>query len=340
MAKTFGTWANNLVQMGVQTPGGDGDVGSAVAATTMIRGLFGGWEPERTRETVEENVGLNVKADRTYDSRIGATFEWPEMPLTFEQVIHFFDCGLKVVTPTDNTTYQTWAWDMSDGAARTTNTRTVEIGNKIVTDDIHELTGAFPTEIKLSGKRGEAWLMSGAWTAQREVKTGAFTAAIAIPTVVDAMFSNASFYVDDSGGTIGTTAVEAVLMSAEFTIDTGVRYLAPGDGLLYPKYVKRGRPMLNFAMTYELVTDGATSFVSDERANYDTNSVRLMRLTTPASGSRRFAIDLAARYDNFGAYEQEDDVNTVISVEGHAVYSSADSMYFSVEVDNQLSSMP
>jgi len=124
-----------------------------------------------------------------------------------------------------------------------------------------------------------------------------------------------------------------VLLSAEFTIDTGIRWLPAGDGSLAPTKVKRGSPNLTFTLSYELEEDTGTSIVAQERAfENDPDHYRLIRLVTPGPDGQEFVISMAAKYDTVGAYTQEDDLDTAVPFEGHASYSTADDFFFSVEI--------
>ena len=127
----------------------------------------------------------------------------------------------------------------------------------------------------MSGKVDEAWMMSATWIGQRWV-TSALTAALSIPAVEPALFGKTSFYVDDSGGTIGTTQVTGKLLECTIKVMTGVQFVPAGDGNLYPIAHKFVKPEITFTMAYELEQDTGVSFVAAERAKWNTRAGRLM----------------------------------------------------------------
>jgi hypothetical protein len=173
----------------------------------------------------------------------------------------------------------------------------------------------------------------------KESFTG-FTTGLSLPSVTPALFSHTKVYIDDSGGTIGTTQVSDVLLSADITIDSGIRWLPPGDGFLYPRVVKRGAPNLTFSLNFELEEDTGTSIVARERSLHDVpNHYRLIRLETPGPNGESFVLDMAAKYDKPGPYAQEDDLDTAVSFDGHATYSPTDGLFFQVDITNSVAAL-
>ena len=296
--------------------------------------MFGGFEDERTREVTEENVGLEVNTERPYDAQYGVTIPVPETEFTFEQAVYALATSLLIPTPTGSDPY-TWSFPIPvDGSARTTNFLAWEVGNVKTPADVHLIPLSYWSEVKFSGRRGQSWRIAGSVMGNRAVQVGnesftGFTTGLSLPAVTPALFSDARFFIDDSGGSIGTTQVEDVLLGAEITIDSGIRWLPPGDGYRYPRIVKRGSPQLTFSLTYELEEESGASVVAQERAAYDDPThVRLIRLQTPGPNGASFVIDMAAKYDKPGAYSQEDELDTAVSFDGHATYSPTDNLFF------------
>jgi hypothetical protein len=50
-------------------------------------------------------------------------------------------------------------------------------------------------------------------------------------------------------------------------------------------------------------------------------------------------MDWAGKYDRIGGYTNNNG-NTTVTLEGHAVYSSADSLFWSCAVENTLATLP
>lgn len=328
----YATAPYNVVQLGRETT-----PGTAVAATTIWRGPFGAPEDTRIRKIKEEDVGTLVAAELSYDTRLGATLAMPSTELTFEQVAHLLEAGIATVTPSGTGTY-TRVYALPLSTARTIRTYTLEAGNVLVPADQMEIPYAFVSEMEFSGKVDEAWMMSATWLGQRWV-TAPMTGALSVPAVEPALFGRTRFYVDNSGGAIGTTLVSGMLLEATIKIETGIQFVPIGDGNLYPIAHKYVRPRGTFTLAYELEQTGAASFVATERSRFQSNAGRLIRLDVPgSSAARNFRIDFYAIYDKFGAYENSDG-NISVKVEGHFGYSSTDSLFATFTVINNIASM-
>lgn len=334
MAKTYAGWAYNVCQLGREVT-----KGTAVAATTIWRGAFGGFKDDRKRETAEEDVGILANAERSFDTFHGATAQIPDTPLTFEQVLHLFEAGIGTVSPTGAGPYvYAYAPSLTD-TPNTIKSYTLRIGNKVATADQRLIPYATMQEIKLSGKQSEAWMMGGTWQGNR-VTTGALTGALSLAAVEEAIFAKTSLYIDATGGTIGTTQKSGVLMGFEITYQTGIEYVPVGDGELYATAHKMGRPRVNFSMTLELEQDTGVSTVNAERTFYESNTLRLIQLSVAGSSGRALVLKLAAKYDAVTEASKEGDHNTVVTFEGHCDYSSTDALFFSATVTNNVATVP
>lgn len=327
---TYGAFTYNKIQLGGETT-----PGTAVAADLIWRGPFGDLEDGRTRNISEETVGLLVPAERSYDSRLTAMLTMPETELTYEQFPHILEASMGIATPSGAGPY-TFPYAFPVGTTlKTIRAYTIEVGNAIVTGDIREVPYSFVESFTFGGTTGEAWKMAANWRGQRVV-TSSFTSALSLQAVEEAIFSNTSIYIDASGGTIGTTQVSGVLVAASFDVTTGVIPVFTGDGVLYYTAHKFTRPQINFTLTIELHSGGR---VRTERTQYENNAVRLIRLSCPGSGSRNLEIEFAGKYDTVGGYE-DTEADTTVQLQGHVVYSPANSLYFGIDVTNNLATLP
>lgn len=331
MASVYGTAPYNAVQLGRETT-----PGTSVAATTIWRGPFGAPEDTRVRKKKEEDVGTLMPAELNYDTRLGATLAMPASELTYEQIAHIFEAAIQKATPSGSGTY-TRAYDFPLTTARAIQTYTLEAGNALVAADQVEIPYAFVSEFELSGKVEEAWMMAATWLGQRWV-TASMTAALSIPDVEPALFGNTRFYVDDSGGTIGTTQVSGKLLECTIKCMTGIQFVPVGNGNLYPIAHKYVKPEITLTMAYELEQDEATSFVATERAKWQNRQGRLVRLNVPGSGGRDFTVDMHILYDKFGAYENSDG-NVSVKAEAHCGYSAVDALFFAPTVINTVATL-
>jgi len=301
--------------------------------------VFGGWKDERDRQTVQEDIGIQTAAERTNDVRLGVSVAVPATPMTFEQVPLLFESGIGKVTPVGTTTYvRTYAFSYTD-TPNDYQTYTIILGNKIVTADVKAIPFCWPSEITLAGKRGEAWTMAATFMGARAV---AGTFAVLTPAAVeDAIFSNTRLYVDASGGTIGTTEKPGVLMGAQIKITPGIEFVPPGDGVLYPTIAKVGKPRVTVSLTYEYEQEsvGPVSFVAQQRAAYEANTLQLVRLSCAGSGGRKVDLDLALRYDSVAEPQFEGETNSTVTFDGHCDYSAADALMFETTITNLLATL-
>lgn len=311
--------------------------GTAVAATSVGRFPFAMLMDEREYKTVEEQVGSFMQAERTYAAKLLGKWNMPSNPLTFEQVLHIFEGGIKTATPTGTNPYTyAYAYPYTGTSVNTIKTYTIEAGSATITGDVREMEYCFVESFELSGKFGEAWMMQSNWVG-RQLSASTLTPALSIPTVEEALFQKTTLAIDATGGTIGSTTKAGVLMSANVKVTTGLVVVPVANGQLYFHSYKWTQPEIKFSITIEL--ESTVGLVAAERAFYEANTVRLFQLLCPGSGSKSLKLQFAGKYDKIGDY-QNDNGNTSVTLEGHAVASSADSISFTATVINTLATVP
>lgn len=329
----YGAFDANKVQLGRETT-----AGTAVAATAIWRGEFSMLEDARERKIVEEQVGAFWSVERAYDANYLAKWQQPSIEMTYEQVLHILEAGVKTATPTGSGPYvYVYNYPASGVTVNTIKTYTIEAGNAIVTGDVREVEYCFVEDFEFTGKFGEAWMMQSNWLG-RQMSASTFTAALTIPTVEQVLFNKTLLYIDASGGTIGTTVKSGVLMDASVKVKTGLVVVPVASGQLYfqtHKFAKK--PEVTFSITIEL--EDTAGLVTAERAIWESNAVRLIRLKASGTGTSVFQLDMAAKYDAVGAYQNQDG-DTVVTLTGHAVASTTDSLAFTTTVTNSLSAVP
>lgn len=339
----YGTWAFNMCQMGRGTPITNGQIAandSSIAATTIWRGVFGGFDDTRERQTTEEDVGTMAAAARTSDTKIMAAVPMPETTLTYEQVLHVLEASMGQVSPVGSSPPYTYTYSVPlSSTPPTIRPYTLRIGNVLVPSDVKIVPGCWVQEWTMSGEAGGFWTVQATWQGQRGIN-GSFTPSIALPPVEDAVFSNTSLYIDASGGTIGTTQITGVLIGATIKYTSAIEWVPPGDGTLYPTRIKIGRPRVTYTLKLELQEDGGVSRVAQQRAAFENNTLQLLRLRCPGTNGRYIQWDMACRHDSVGAYEKTGETNTAVTIEGHADYSATDALMFEVAVANQLAQVP
>mgnify|MGYP001204000122 CR=1 FL=1 len=333
MASAYGPWTMNKTALGRESAFGTG-----VAATTLWRGPFSMVENASERVIVDENVGLLVQAERAYDIKHQGRLAMPATELTFEQVLHILEAGVKTATPTGTNPYTyTYAYP-TDNTVPTPKPYTIETYNNLADVDALEMNGCLVEEFTFEGNAREAWKMSATWFGRRPVATTP-TSLSTLVTVEEALIPKTLLYIDATGGTIGTTQKSGVFMGAQVRVRTGLVPLPVGDGNLYHPTYKWTKPEITYTITLELEKDGAASMVKTERTARDASTVRLIKLICSGSGSKSFAMSFAGVHDSVGDYTNSDG-NTTCQISGHAVYSAADTLFWSCTVINTVSAVP
>ncbi len=326
----YGSFYHNKVQLGREVT-----AGTAVNATTIWRGSFAAISDERQREIVDEQIGVLVNAERVYDKSYMARLSMPATPLTFEQVLHILEAGVKTATPTGAGPY-VYAYAIPTGnTVNTIKTYTIEAHNVSATADGREMYYSFVDEFTFDAKAGEAWQMSANWVGRTPTAVTP-TTLTTLQAVEEALLMRTKVYIDASGGTMGTTQKTGVLMGASVKVKTGLVPVMTGDGNMYYTTTKFTRPEVTFSLTLELESGG---IVSTERTAYEANNVRLIRLVCNGSGTSVFQMDMAAKYDKVNDYNNSNG-NTTVQIDGHAVYSSTDAQYWTCTVTNSLAAVP
>lgn len=325
----YATKAFNLVQLGRETT-----AGTPVAATKKWRGSAATAEDARERKTVEEDVGLLVPSERSYDLMELARLSLPSTEFTFEQICDLFEMGIGAVSPSGAGPYvRDYAFPTTT-AANTIKSYTVEVGNTQVPDDVHEIPFTYAEEIQLSGKKGEGWMMQANLVGQKLSQTG-FTSSLPLITVTEAPFMKTKLWLDATGGTIGTTQKLGTLMACDIRIQTGIKFIPVGDGTLNYTAIKYTRPAVDFKLTIEVESGGQAAAL---RTAYKTNVIQLARVQLNADANHTANFDLAVKWDKVNPYD-EDDGNVTMTLDGHAVYSPADTLFFEASITNQIATL-
>lgn len=321
----YGAFDHNKIQLGRETT-----AGTAVAATEIWRGAFGGLIDDREVVVVEEQVGVLVTAERSYTASYLGRWNAPATPLTFEQYPHILEAGIQTVSPTGTGPYVRTYTMPTGNTVNTIKTYTIEMVNAVVPADYREMAYSFVEEFTVSGQAGGTLEMSANWIG-RKLDTGTATNLSSLIAVEEALLARTLLYIDASGGTLGTTQKTGVLMGLNLRVRTGLVRVPVGDGQLYFAGHKFVRPEINLELTMELED---SSVVATERAAFENQTVRLIRLRTNGSDStRRIDHDLAVKWDSVDDYTNSDG-NTTVTFRGHGVYSSTDSLAFAVTVTN------
>lgn len=333
----YTAWYHNKIQFGRESV-----AGSAVAATVIWRGALGGLSDDRTIEMVDENIGVLVTAERSYTSALMAHCNLPSTPATFEQLPHIFEAGINTdaapTGPGGDSEY-TYEYAMAtDNTINTVKTYTIEQVSVGAANDYREMEYGLVEEFNLSGSFGEPINVTSTWFG-RQLSTGTATSLSTLQTVEEMLMNKASLYIDATGGTVGTTQQTGVFVGFDMNVRTGLIPVPVADGNLYFAAHKFVRPEITFSLTLEL--EGTADTVATERAIFESQAVRLFKIAIAGNAANFTSayIQWAGKYDNVNPYENRDG-NTVVTLDGHGVYSSTDSLFWEANVTNLLSSLP
>lgn len=305
--------------------------GTAVAATTIWRGMA--TVVDMTQITwAEEDVGQYPNQLRTYVPSEGAEISL-EGVCTYEQLPHILEMGIQTVTPSGTEAPYTYTYTFATSTATTIKTYTAEYGDA---EDAEDCEYVFCESFELSGAPDEAWQMS-ATCRGRQVTQGQSFASLTLPEVEEVLFNTSRLYIDDSGGTIGTSVVSSSFRSFSLSVTTGWVAVQTADGQLYFTLAKlANEPEIVLEITAE---HDATWDSAGEKANWLAETIRLIQIKATGTSSRAVTINLAGLWETFGSIEDADG-NSVLTGTFRAGYSSADTLFAQIIVANTLSALP
>lgn len=322
--------------------GRESTAGTLVAATTQLR-LVNPPDIEDLRkwERVDESIGLVAPTTRQYNPSLFAQWQWPSSPMTFQQWPHVLEAGIKAATPGASTAYlRTYPLPVAN-TPNTLKTATIESGNAVA-GDASVMEYAFVESFTMEGAAGTepgAWMGSALYKG-RQKAVQSLTGSLSAPSVEEMLFAKTKLYIDDSGGTIGSTQKSAVLIKAKIDVKTGWTPIWTADGNKYFQTIKYVVPMdqVKFALTFEL--ENTAGVVAAERAKYVAGSLRLIQLLCDGSTSDyQMKINIVGRWEKFATWTN---TNGNISVEasGYGLYSSTDTEYFTIAIKNGVATLP
>lgn len=321
------------IQIGLETT-----AGTAVAATALWRGM-GTLEDQRETIFPEEDIGLISGGDRTYVPKLLAGITFDETEATFEQLPYPLSAGVKnVVTGAadGSGSGKVYSYNFTTAAQATVKTYTIEGGDD---QQEEEMEYSFVTAFTLKGVAGEAWKVSSDWQG-RQVAPSTFTAAIAIPTVEEMLFSKTLLYIDST--TVGTTLKSNTLLDASLDVKTGIMPVFTADGQLYFSFTKQTQPEVVLELTFE-----HDSIAVAEKAAWRAQTTRLIQLKTTGStlttagttySLKTQIINLAGKWEKFDKIGDSDG-NDIVKGTLRARYHSTSNLFYTHILVNELTSL-
>jgi hypothetical protein len=256
-----------------------------------------------------ERVGKIGGTTRSYVPRTGGEVML-EADATFEQMNYIRNAGIYFTTPTtDAGSSVARAWNVqassSDPLATTDlATLVVESGDN---NDMEVARYAFVREYTVSGKQGEGLSVSATLDSRAPSTSTGFTAVsdtdLEQPAEVILM-SMGSLYIDDTTGTIGTTAVTETILEFTLKHTTGWVPLPARDGRTDFSSIKHIDDEIILDVTFEHNGTAVT-----EKAAWRNQTERAIRLsfagnalsTTDTYSTKLERYDLYGKWMTFGA---------------------------------------
>jgi hypothetical protein len=320
-------------QLGFETTSG-----TIAAATTLWRGPVNTFKDTRDIKRAPENIGLLVPTNRTYTAFLGGELDLPDQVATFEQLPYLFACGIKnVVTGAADGvgSGKVYAYPFPTSSTKNAiKTATLEAGDSMQAE-VGEF--GFVSEFKLSGG-GKDMVKIGAKWMVRQVANQAFTAALTAPVVEAIPFTKSKLFIDDAGGTLGTTQKTKTFVDFALTCKTGRKALPTGgDGNLYFADIDFADPSVDLDLTF--IHDAAAE---SAKAKWRAETAALIRmvfegsaLTTAGAFSKKtLQLDIAGTWDSFDVLAEREGFE-ICKGKLSAGLDPAAALYFAATIVNQ-----
>src|SRR5690606_15514445 len=122
---------------------------------------------------VPEQIGAFFQAEREWEGMGIGHWNPPATPLTFEQVCHILEAGVKTATPVGTAAPYVRTYDYPvNGTVNTIKTYSIETGNKVATADLLFMTYSFVQEFEFAGRSQETWTMRPIWMGHKPAVLG------------------------------------------------------------------------------------------------------------------------------------------------------------------------
>jgi hypothetical protein len=319
--------------------------GTPVPATARLRVVAGFPEDERVIVFPDEDIGSIPGKDRTYEPELGAKVAFPDAEATFEQLPYIFSAGIEgivagVADGAGTDFIYTYTPPVtSQPAASFIKAYTIEGQDD---QQAEEIEFCVVEEFTLKGKKNEALMVSSNWFG-RQVQLSTFTPALSLPAVEEILFNKGKLFVDEPGGTIGTTQISDSLIEMELKMITGWIPRQSATGAIVFSHIAHTRPVLELSLTFEHDTNAVA-----EKAKWRTQTARLIRLSfegtafgTPGTTYtfKILQIDLAGKWSTFDPLGDDESI-TIAKGSLTARENDVAALYSNFVVANEVTTLP
>lgn len=250
--------------------GPEATAGTAVAATVKWRAEGVGAEALDDIIFVPEDLGRFGGANRTTQQSQGAQFSLTETPLTFEHFPYFCQMGVEAQqTGVADSSAYVYTFDFALESVNTLKSFTFELGNN---EECADVEYCFCPEFSVRGEWDRTCMMAG-MIRGRQYTAGQSFASLTAAAVDEAIFNNATLYVDAAGGTMGSTELAAACLGFDLRVTTGVMGSEYANANLYFGATEQ----VGWDISMDLVLRH-TSGVDTEHVNWLAQTARLLEL--------------------------------------------------------------
>jgi hypothetical protein len=320
--------------------------GTSVAATTIWRGAGSMIEDQRLVKYVEELVGILGGTNRSYIPELMAGIKLADTELTFQQFAYLLVmsgwCSATGVADGVGTDFiYTATVPTTSTNSMTDKTYSFRGGDD---HEVELLEYGFCSEFTISGAIREAAMMGGVIMG-RQAAVSAFTGALTLPSVREAMVQKGKVYLDATSGSFGSTQVTSQITGFEVNVKTGLKPQFTLDGTLYFTKILQADPEITGKLTF--LHDSGVNGAAGEKLNWRAETPRLLQIkiegaavATPGTtySVETLIVNLPIKWDKFSALEGKDGA-TLVTGEFTSKYDETEATSGQFIVVNELTAL-
>lgn len=336
-----GLSGNRKIQLGAEA-----SLGTAVAATAIWRGGFGGVEDASEWIAIPDRPGILIPTDRSAKAALLATLNMPDEAATFQQLPYLLEAGIaKITTPTQDGTGSDYIYDYNVGLTSVNTPRgyTIEAGDN---QEVKEMEYSLVESFRLAGGVKELVKMGATWFG-RQPTVSSFTGSLSVPSVEEIQATSGELAIDAVSGSFGGTPVTAgQLLRFSLDVTTGwkPKYTMDSGQLYFYEHVFDDQA---FGANLELVfRHGAAA--NAEEANWRNNVSRLIQLKfegsqfgTPGTTYtyHTLIINICGKWEKWNPIEA-DEGDTITTATFKCGYNETADEGLQIIVVNELTTLP
>ena len=293
--------------------------GTAVAATTVLRGVGGMLADQRKVEEVEELIGIIGGADRDAIVQLLTMIDIPAKPLTPEQFQYVLAMALggPVTGAADGVgTDKVYTTNLPTTAVPTAVTYTVEGGDNF---EVERAEYCVVTKFTITFAANALAKVQFSVMGRQSTHFAAFTPALALPALSELPVNKAKAYLDAIGGAYGTTQLTNTIIGGQINVTTAWVPVFTTDGNLYYSYPAYTDTHVDGSLTF--LHDTKADGVTGAKVDFRNRVPRLLRMDfigdtvqTPGTlyQNKRVIIDLPIKYLSAPAISDQNGVDQIV----------------------------